>query len=158
MKPRFLLFLLLVVPVALAACGSSPAAASPTGGASPTGVASPTAASGGSAATQTSEGGQVTAVATWTGPAAGATFDLKLDTHSVDLDVLDLSNAVLRNDRGDSLAARPWAAAKGGHHREGTLTFLGDTSGFFAGAKWIELVLTGVGDVPERRLRWETGS
>ena len=151
MKPRFLLALLLVAPVAPAACGSSSAA-------SPAGIASPSAASGGSAVTQTSEGGQVTAVATWTGPAAGANFDLKLDTHSVDLDALDLSNAVLRNDRGETLAARPWAAPKGGHHREGTLTFSGDASRFFAGAKWIALVLTGVGDVPERTLRWEIGS
>ena len=50
------------------------------------------------------------------------------------------------------------AATKGGHHREGTLTFSGDASRFFAGAQWIELVLTGVGDVPERTLRWEIGS
>ncbi len=161
MKSRSLLALLLVAPVALAACSSSSAPALPAGGATPaagSGGTSPSVASGGSAATQTSEGGQVTAVATWTGPAGGATFDLKFDTHSVDLDALDLSTAVLRNDRGETLAARPWAATKGGHHREGTLTFSGDAARFFAGAKWIELVLTGVGDVPERTLRWEIGS
>lgn len=105
--------------------------------------------------TQTSDGGQVTVVVDWGGPAAGAVFDVKLDTHSVDLDALDLSNAILRNDRGETLSAQPWAASKGGHHREGALTFGGDAGSFFAGAKWVELVLSGVGGLAERTLRWE---
>lgn len=124
----------------------------------PAPVSSGSASSPSVGGTQTSDGGQVTVVATWNGPTAGATFDIKLDTHSVDLDALDLSNAVLRNDRGETLAARPWTAAEGGHHREGTLTFDGDASSFFAGAKWIELVIAGIGDIPERTLRWEIGS
>ena len=93
--------------------------------------------------------------ARWGGPAARATFELTLDTHSVDLDPLDLSDATLRNDRGDTLAAEPWAAPMGGHHRDGALSFQGDAAKFFAGARWIELVLVGVGDVPERVLSWE---
>jgi hypothetical protein len=109
-------------------------------------------------ATQMSEGGQVTVVATWSGPAAGASFDVALDTHSVDLDALDFADATLRNDRGETLTARPWAAPKGGHHREGALTFDGSAAEFFAGAKWVELALTGVGDLPQRTLRWEVGS
>jgi hypothetical protein len=111
-----------------------------------------------SASTRTSEGGQVTAVVDWAGPDEGAVFEVTLDTHSVDLDALDLSDAVLRNDRSESLSAQPWAAPKGGHHREGALTFAGDAAPFFDGAKWIELVLTGIGDLPERTLRWEIGS
>jgi hypothetical protein len=107
---------------------------------------------------RTSEGGMVTVAASWRGPGAGATFDVKLDTHSVDLDALDLSNAVLRNDRGENLAARPWTSPKGGHHREGVLTFDGEAASFFAGAKWIELGLVGVGDIRERTFRWEIGS
>lgn len=107
--------------------------------------------------TRTSDGGQVTASVTWAGLDAGATFDVKLDTHSVDLDALDLANATLRNDRGESMTARPWAAPKGGHHREGVLTFGGDSAAFLSGAKWIELVISGVGDLPERTLRWEVG-
>lgn len=108
--------------------------------------------------TQTSDGGQVTVVVDWPGPAAGAAFEVKLDTHSVDLDALDLANAILRNDRAETMTARPWAAPKGGHHREGALTFDGDSSAFFAGAKWIELVIAGVGDLSERTLRWEIES
>jgi len=74
------------------------------------------------------------------------------------LDALDLTDAILRNDRGESLTARPWAAPKGGHHREGALAFDGDAEAFLAGANWLELVLLGVGDLPERTLRWEVGS
>lgn len=76
----------------------------------------------------------------------------------MDLDALDLADAVLRNDRGETLAARSWAAPKGGHHREGALAFEGNAAPFFAGTAWIELVLSGVGDLPERTLRWQTGS
>ena len=139
---------LVALAVALSACSPS------VGGSSPVGTGSNQT----SGSIQTSEGGQVTAMVRWAGPSAGAVFDVKLDTHSIDLDALDLANAVLRNDRGDTMTARQWAAAMGGHHREGTLTFDGDSTAFFAGAKWIELVMTGVGDLPERTLRWEIGS
>jgi hypothetical protein len=56
------------------------------------------------------------------------------------------------------LRARPWAAPKGGHHREGRLTFDGDAAPFFADATWIELVINGVGGVPERVLRWDVSA
>lgn len=111
-----------------------------------------------SGTTQTSDGGQVTVVVDWAGPVAGAVFEIKLDTHSIDLDALDLADAVLRNDRGETLAADPWAAPKGGHHREGALTFKGDAASFFAGARWVELVLSRVGDIAERTLRWVVSS
>lgn len=105
--------------------------------------------------TQKNDGGQVTVEVTWDGPAAGAVFDVKLDTHTADLDGLDLSDAELTNDRGESLVAAPWEAPKGGHHREGRLAFGGDAATFLAGARWIEMTIDGVGDVPERVLRWE---
>ena len=108
--------------------------------------------------TQTSEGGEVTVVAVWPGPDAGAAFDITLDTHSVDLDALDLADAILRNDRGETLTATPWDAPKGGHHREGSLAFQGDAASFLGGAEWIELVFTGIGDLPERTLRWEVSA
>lgn len=136
----------------LAACSSSTPAAPGATPAASTGAGS--FASAGSTS-QTSDGGQVTVVVDWPGPVGGAVFDVKLDTHSVDLDALDLSDAILRNDRGETLSAQPWAAAKGGHHREGMLTFDGDAGRFFTGARWVELVLSGVGDLAERTLRWE---
>lgn len=150
MKKHAILAILLAIPLAVAACsGTSSSPAPASGGA---------ASSSPSGAAQTSEAGGVTVVASWPGMSAGATFDVKLDTHSVDLDRLDLSNAVLRNDRGETLVARPWTAAKGGHHREGALSFDGDAASFLAGAKWIELALIGVGDAPERTFRWAIGS
>lgn len=147
---------LLATIVLLGACSASiPPASVPTPSAS-TGSGPPASAPGGS--TQTSDGGQVTVVVDWAGPAAGAVFDVTLDTHSVDLDTLDLSDAILRNDRGEALSAEPWPAPKGGHHREGALTFRGDTASLFTGARWVEIVLSGVGDLAERTLRWEVGA
>lgn len=138
--------------VLLAACSSSTPATPGSSASETTGSGSTAPATG---TTQTSDGGQVTVVVDWAGPAEGAVFGVTLDTHSVDLDVLDLSDAILRNDRGETLPAEPWAAPKGGHHRAGALTFRGDTTAFFTGANWVELVLSGVGDLPERTLRWE---
>ena len=148
MRSRYLLPVIVLTAVLLSACtgagpASAPAAAAGSGSA-PGGV-------------KTSDGGQVTATVNWAGPAAGAAFDVKLDTHSIDLDALDLSNAVLRNDRGATLSPRPWTAPRGGHHREGTLTFDGDAGSFLTGARWVELVLNGIGDFPQRVLRWQVG-
>ena len=109
----------------------------------------------GFASTQRNEGGDVTVEVTWDALAAGAVFDVTLDTHSVDLDGFDLSDAVLTNDRGEGLAARPWEAPKGGHHRTGRMAFTGDAATFLAEARWVELTISGVGAVPERVLRWE---
>lgn len=149
MNARTLLTFVLLAAVLISACSAaSTTAPGPAG--------SPGESAG--ASTRTNEGGEVTVVADWAGLDEGAVFDVTLDTHSVDLDSLDLSDAILRNDRGETLPAQAWAAPKGGHHREGTLTFEGDASPFLDGAEWIELVLTGVGDLPERTLRWEIRS
>lgn len=141
--------LIVAVGVLLVGCSSSIAVTSgPVGAtASPSGTV-----------TRTSDGGEVTVVVDWAGPSAGAAFDVTLDTHSVDLDPLDLGDAILRNDRGETLKPRPWAAPKGGHHRQGTLSFEGDAARFLADARWIELVVKGVGELPERSLLWELRS
>lgn len=149
---------IVIVAATLAGCSSvASSSASPavTGSPGATPAGSP---AGAASDTRTSEGGKVTVLATWKGPATGAAIDVALDTHSVDLDALDLADATLRNDRGETLTARPWGAPKGGHHREGALAFDGDGPGFLAGARWLELVLVGVGDLPVRTLRWELDS
>ena len=142
----------LVISLLAAACGSPTASESPASSQSSP-AASPATAR--NADTQTSEGGEVTVEVAWAGAPSGATFDVKLDTHSIELDGVDLTDSVLRNDRGETLRARPWAAPAGGHHREGQLSFDGDAEPFFAGATWFELVINGVGGVPQRVLRWE---
>ena len=156
MRTHASLATLLVILFAVSACTGT--AGAPVQTPTSAGSAASSSASSSAGTRQTSEGGQVTVVASWPGPTAGATFDVALDTHSVDLDALDLANAGLRNDRGETLTARAWAAPKGGHHREGALAFGGEVSSFFAGARWIEMTLVGVGDIPERTLRWELGS
>ena len=134
------------VVVALAACST---ATSPASSASAVPI-------GGT--TVTSADGPVTVSATWAGGSKPLVFDVKLDTHSVDLDAVDLSSAVLRNDRGQALDATSWQAASGGHHRQGSLGFGADGAAFIAGSKWIELVIRDVGGVPERTLRWTVGA
>lgn len=141
-----------LLAILIIGCGSP--AVSPRPAAS---VPSPSVVAG-IARTQQSEGGQVTVEVTWAGLAAGAEFHVTMDTHAVDLDPLNLADATLRNDRGEMLTARPWAAPKGGHHRQGYLSFGGDAPAFFENATWVELGLVGVGDLPERTLRWEVGS
>lgn len=146
---------MVAIVVLIAGCSSSAPSASglASSSASPSGRPSPS-----GQLTRTSDGGQVTVVVDWAGPLAGAVFHVTLDTHAVDLDPLDLTDAVLQNDRGQTLAARPWSAPKGGHHRQGTLAFQGDAGPFLADTQWIELVIQDVGDLPERVLRWELGS
>lgn len=103
---------------------------------------------------RTSEGGGVTVVATWRGPDAGAVVELQLDTHSVDLDAIDLGDATLANDRGETLRAEPWSAPLGGHHRAGPLRFGGDAAAFLEGARSIRLVLRDIAGVAERTFEW----
>jgi hypothetical protein len=110
-------------------------------------------------ATQTNEGGQVTIKATWQGPSAGPTFAVVMDTHAVDLDGYDLTHlAALRIDGGREVLPAGWDAPKGGHHREGTLTFpatAADGRALIApGTRTVELVIRDVAGVPERIFRW----
>lgn len=111
------------------------------------------------AATRTSEDGEVTVKVVWEGRDAGPTFDVTMDTHSVDLDGYDLRKlAVLRNDSGQEVRARAWAAPKGGHHREGTLSFPEKTAngGAMIGkdTREIRLIIRDVAGVPERSFEW----
>lgn len=111
------------------------------------------------ALTQTNEGGQVTIKATWQGPSAGPVFDVVLDTHAVDLDGYDLTQlAMLRIDGAREIQSTGWDAPKGGHHREGTLTFpatAADGSALITpGTRTIELVIRDIAGVPERVFRW----
>ena len=109
---------------------------------------------------QTNEGGQVTVTVTWRGPEAGPVFAVVMDTHSVDLDSYDLQGlAVLRTGEGKELRPSGWDAPKGGHHRQGNLTFpttASDGSPLVGPAtRSLELVLRDIAGVPERVFRWE---
>lgn len=124
-----------------------PAAATPSGAAQTNGDA-----------TQTNEGGQVTIKATWNGVSAGPIFNVVMDTHSVDLDGYDLTQlAVLRVD-GREVQPVGWDAPKGGHHREGTLTFptidVDENLLIAPSTRTVELVIRDVAGMPERVFRW----
>lgn len=109
--------------------------------------------------TQTSEGGQVTIKVTWQGPSSGPMFTVSMDTHSVDLDGYDLRQlAVLRTDQGVEVEPTDWDAPKGGHHRQGTLTFpVSDPEGraiVSPDVRAITLIIRDVAGIPERQFQW----
>ena len=78
-------------------------------------------------------------------------FHLKLDTHSVDLNQYDLTDAAtLSVDGGAPQSATAWVAlGDDSHHREGLLIFARKE-----GASRVELTVIGVAGVPQRVLRW----
>ncbi len=108
--------------------------------------------------TQTSEAGEVTVTATWLAERRAPVFSVVLNTHSVDLDAIDL--IALATLKVDDNEVRPiaWNAAAGGHHREGELTFPTTTADGSAvigpETQAIELVIRDVAGVPERTFRW----
>jgi hypothetical protein len=150
---RSVLFML-TTAMLVAGCGGAVQGASVS---SPDGatVAAASATTARATADQVNDGGGVTVKATWAGSGDGLRFVVVLDTHSVDLDGLDLRSVTLRSDRGETLTGPTWDAPKGGHHRSGTLAFNGDAQAFLAGATWIELTIPDVAGVPTRVLRWQ---
>ncbi len=158
-RTGFAIFVVLAVVLVSACASGTPAttAAAPAGS-TPPATSQATAASSGPP-TQTSEGGQVTVVVTWQGRQAGPVFSVTLDTHSVDLDSLDLGQlAVLRTDTGVEVRPSGWDAPNGGHHRSGTLAF--PASGpdgrplLGEGTRSVELAIRDVAGVPERTFQW----
>lgn len=113
----------------------------------------------GAATTQTNTDGAVTVAVTWSGIAAGPVFSVVMDTHSVDLDGVDLSRqAVLRTDQGIEIAPSAWQSPLSGHHRRGMLTFPATTPDgrpvFSPATRRVELVIRDIAGVPERVLLW----
>ena len=143
-----LLALLLLAGVAGAACSRGSDAGKAAG-----------AAQGSLGGTLSDDDGKITLKVTWDGQSDPLVFQVGMDTHSVDLDGYDLAAlSVLRTDRGE-MRPRGWEAPKGGHHREGTLTFDAATArtalSLGSGASYIELAVLDVGAKPERVFRWD---
>ena len=148
--------LVAVLAVVLSGCGS---AGSGEGAGKGAGKTAEQNAAKPSAATQKSEGGEVTVEVAWKGRGAGPVFDVAMDTHSVDLDGYDLKElAVLRNGEGKEVRPSGWDAPKGGHHREGILSFPEKAPGgspiIGPGTREIELIIRDVAGVPERKFEW----
>lgn len=79
-------------------------------------------------------------------------FRLEFNTHSVDLD-LDVAKVTsLVTDRGPLSGEASWEGSPpGGHHREGTLTFVDN----LAETKSVILILRGVAGISERKFTWQ---
>lgn len=104
--------------------------------------------------TQENEGGNVTVVATPETVAIGRQprFKVTFDTHSVDLafDIATVSKLI--DDTGKIYGVARWEGTPpGGHHRTGTLTF----QELLKPTKYVDLIITNVSGVPERKLRWK---
>ncbi|NIS70318.1 MAG: hypothetical protein GTO12_15655 [Proteobacteria bacterium] len=106
---------------------------------------------------QTDAGGSVTIDVEWDKTGDGSlSFNVSMNTHSVDLDQYDLGKlAILRDDAGNEYRPVSWDSAFGGHHRRGTLAFPVPDSLDQQEAKYVEMVIRDVAGVKERVLRWE---
>ncbi|MBI3091464.1 MAG: hypothetical protein HYY96_12415 [Candidatus Tectomicrobia bacterium] len=94
-------------------------------------------------------------------PPATLNFQVKLSTHSVDLDGYRLEElASLRNDGGQSVPPAGWFnEAGGGHHRRGELRFPAKTAEgqMLIGpqTQLIEMIVRDIAGVKERRFQWK---
>ena len=85
-------------------------------------------------------------------PGQPARFEVKMNTHSVELDYDMVVVSTLVDDNGTTYQPLQWSGAQpGGHHRSGTLIFP-DLKG---APKSVTLVLKGIANVPERVFEWK---
>lgn len=80
------------------------------------------------------------------------TFEIAMNTHSVDLGDDLTKIAILRDDAGKEYLPVAWDGPDGGgHHRSGNLQF----GALSNKPKYVELVIKGLAEVPERVFRWD---
>ena len=158
---------LVTLTLALASCASGKGTAIPTAVVPLTATALPTrlltatpvtASESNTTSTQTDNQGAIAVEVTPVDLAASGetlSFEVSLNTHSVELSMDLAAAATLTTDTGRSVAALEWNAPKGGHHVSGQLTFPGQVNGtpLLEGASRLTLILTGI-DSPERRFTW----
>ena len=81
-------------------------------------------------------------------------FDITMDTHSVDLDQYDLAQlSELTDDKGNNYPPVSWDSASGGHHRTGILTF--SQPGTQGEPGTLILIIRNVAGIQERMFKWE---
>lgn len=154
---RFLLPLLLIGAVVLAACSAPPVAASQPMPQSPSSSTNEGNASSG--LTRSDEQGAVTFEVTPLNLDASADtleFDVAMNTHSVDLSMDLASLATLSTDTGTTVQATKWDATPGGHHVSGKLIFPATQNGksILEGVSKLTLTIVKV-DAPSRLFEWE---
>jgi len=79
-------------------------------------------------------------------------FEVRMNTHSVNLGYDMVAAAVLKDDQGREYRALAWdGSPAGGHHRRGVLEF----PAMADGAKSVTLYLKNISGVPERIFEWK---
>jgi hypothetical protein len=84
------------------------------------------------------------------------TFEVALETHSVDLSMDLAALATLTTDTGLTVQADVWDAPRGGHHVSGKLSFPSSVDGkaILDGASKLTLTIKDV-DAPQRTFAWD---
>ncbi len=83
-----------------------------------------------------------------------AVFDIRLNTHSVNLDYDLVKAFYLQDSEGKIYKAVEWKGSPaGGHHRRGTIAF----PKLEGSPQSVKLVIRGIADVPERSFEWKIG-
>ena len=100
--------------------------------------------------------GEVTVIATLKNPddiggKEDLVFDVKLDTHTVNLDAFNFEKSViLKDDKGKTYKPSSAETSGSGHHREAEVGFKNPGK-----VKSLELLVRDVGGVKETVLKWE---
>lgn len=104
--------------------------------------------------TKTDEQGPVAIKATPLDLSKGAgvwRFIIVFDTHTGALEDDPLQAVRLVDDQGKDYVPKTWdGPGPGGHHREGTLTFIAINPA----PPYVELKISNVGGIPERKFKW----
>ncbi|MBI2860218.1 MAG: hypothetical protein HYX91_01770 [Chloroflexi bacterium] len=105
---------------------------------------------------QSNAEGEVTLDIEWLGVDGDKlVFGVAMNTHSVDLDALDMKKlAVLRDSAGNEYQPVAWDAPKGGHHRSGILAFSADAMKQ-EGTKYLEMAVRDVAEIKSRVFQWK---
>ena len=81
-----------------------------------------------------------------------ARFEVRMNTHSVELDQDLAAISSLKDNKGNTFQAKGWdGSPPGGHHRSGTLSF----PALAPGAETVTLIIKGVGKDSERVFTWQ---
>lgn len=144
---RFLVPLLLVTALILAACSAETPATEPA-----------PAESGSNSQTRSDGQGAVTVNVTplnLDNASEQLEFDVALETHSVDLSMDLATLATLTTDTGITVQALKWDAPRGGHHVEGKLIFPATKDGkaILDNASEVTVMITDV-DALSRVFQW----
>ena len=155
---RFLIPLLLVLTLVLAACSAATPVSDQSSSEPNVQVQSPPADPSNSL-TRSDQQGAVTVNVTplnLDNPSDQLEFDIALETHSVDLSMDLATLATLTTDTGLTVQATKWDAPRGGHHVEGKLIFptTADGKSILDGADKLTLTITNV-DAASRTFEWD---